>query len=469
MSRGPRQRSSTTTTLRRARVRAPVGPPPLTDPAPASVPAEVDFSVIVNGRERRTTIDPRVSLLDVLRDHLDLTEPKQGCHSGACGSCTILLDGRRINACLTLAVMHEGATITTIEGFAGGDPLRPLQTLSGAAPSPASRASTDPPRPFEYFTAKDEAEAIARAAAGARYIAGGTSLIDLMREDVERPGAIVDINRLALRDIGASSNLLSIGALARMSDVAAHPEVARRQPLIAQALLDGASPQLRNMATIGGNLLQRVRCPYFRATEAACNKRRPGSGCAAITGYHANHAIFGTSERCIATHPSDLAVALVALDARVCVRGPRGERFLPIDELYRLPGNTPHLEHTLEPGELIVAVDVPCRGTVHRACYLKVRDRDSDEFAVVSVAVDLDIADGVIRAARLAAGGVGTKPWRLHAAELAITGEQPAQSVWTRAGAIAVAGATPLPDNAHKVELLRRTIVRALASAAETC
>lgn len=323
-------------------------------------------------------------------------------------------------------------------------------------------------QPFVYAAARDEADAIARAAGGARYIAGGTTLIDLMREDVERPSAIVDINGLALRDITATRNLLSIGALARMSDVAAHPEVARRQPLIVDALLEGASPQLRNMATIGGNLLQRVRCPYFRATDAACNKRRPGSGCAAIGGFHANGAVFGTSEHCVATHPSDLAVALVALDARVRLRGPRGERFLPVDELYRLPEDTPHLEHTLEPAELIVGVDVPCRRPAHRGCYLKVRDRSSYEFAVVSVAVDLDIDDGLIRAARLAAGGVGTKPWRLRGAELAITGEQPGQSVWTRAGAIAIAGATPLAGNTYKVELLRRTVVRALQMATET-
>jgi xanthine dehydrogenase YagS FAD-binding subunit len=323
-------------------------------------------------------------------------------------------------------------------------------------------------QPFVFAAARDEADAIARAAAGARYIAGGTTLIDLMREGVERPSAIVDINGLALRDISASRNLLSIGALARMSDVAVHPEVARRQPLIVQALLEGASPQLRNMATVGGNVLQRVRCPYFRATDAACNKRQPGSGCAAIGGFHANQAIFGTSEHCIATHPSDLAVALVALDARVCVRGPRGERYIPLDDLYRLPEDTPHLEHTLEPAELIVSIDVPCRRPAHRGCYLKVRDRASYEFAVVSVAVDLDIEDGVIRAARLAAGGVGTKPWRLRGAELAITGEQPGHSVWTRAGAIAIAGATPLAGNTYKVELLRRTVVRALQMAAET-
>jgi xanthine dehydrogenase YagS FAD-binding subunit len=211
-----------------------------------------------------------------------------------------------------------------------------------------------------------------------------------------------------------------------------------------------------------------VRCPYFRTTDAACNKRRPGSGCAAIGGFHANHAIFGTSERCIAPHPSDLAVALVALDARVRLRGPRGERFLPLDELYRLPEDTPHLEHALEPAELIVAIDVPCRTAARHGRYLKVRDRASYEFAVVSVAVDLDIDDGVIRRARLAAGGVGTKPWRLRGAELAITGEQPGHSVWTRAAAIAIAGATPLPGNAYKVELLRRTVVRALETAAGT-
>jgi len=323
-------------------------------------------------------------------------------------------------------------------------------------------------QPFSYVAARDEADAIAQAAAGGRYIAGGTTLIDLMREEVEQPRQLIDINGLALREIQVTAKQLTIGALARMSDVAAHAEVARTQPLIVEALLEGASPQLRNMASIGGNLLQRVRCPYFRTLDAPCNKRTPGSGCAAIGGLNGGHAIFGTSEYCVATHPSDFAVALVALDATVRTRGPYRERSVPVEDLYRLPGDAPHLEHTLEQGELIVAIDVPFGAYAQRARYLKVRDRASYEFALVSAAVALDIDDGVIRAARIAAGGVGTKPWRLRAAETVLVGQRPGQIAWEHASAVAVAGAAPLSDNGYKVELLRRTIVRALQIVAET-
>ena len=201
-----------------------------------------------------------------------------------------------------------------------------------------------------------------------------------------------------------------------MADVAAHPDVQRLHPLVAESLIEGASPQLRNMASIGGNLLQRVRCPYFRMLDAPCNKRTPGSGCAAIDGLNAGHAILGTSDHCVATHPSDLAVVLVALDATMQVRrGARGERIFPVEELYRLPGDTPHLEHTLLPGELILEVRVPGGPYSRRARYLKVRDRASYEFTLVSAAAALDVSDGVIRQARLAVGGVGTRPWRLRA------------------------------------------------------
>ncbi len=213
-----------------------------------------------------------------------------------------------------------------------------------------------------------------------------------------------------------------LGALARMADVAADPATRQAQPLIVEALVEGASPQLRNMASIGGNLLQRVRCPYFRSLDAACNKRDPGSGCAAIDGVNGGHAILGTSDHCVATHPSDLAVALVALDGVVVLRGPDGERRLPVEDLYRLPGATPQLEHTLNPGELIVAVEVPHGAYAAGARYLKVRDRASYEFALVSVAAALEIEDGMIRAARLAAGGVATRPWRLRASEDALVG-----------------------------------------------
>jgi len=321
--------------------------------------------------------------------------------------------------------------------------------------------------PFSYQTVRTADEAIAAAAAGGRYLAGGTTLIDLMREEVERPERLIDINRLALRDVALDGDTLVIGALARMSDVAAHPVTARAQPLIVEALLEGASPQLRNMASIGGNLLQRTRCPYFRTLDAPCNKRTPGSGCSAIDGINAGHAILGTSEHCVATHPSDLAVALVALDGVVRVRGAKGERRFPVEDLFRLPGDTPHLEHTLEPGELILAVEVPPGAPAGRARYLKVRDRASYEFALTSAAVALHIDDGVIRAARIAAGGVGTKPWRMRASEAALAGQRPGRTAWEEAAARAVSGAKPLSGNGYKVELLRRTIVRALEMAGE--
>jgi xanthine dehydrogenase YagS FAD-binding subunit len=218
-------------------------------------------------------------------------------------------------------------------------------------------------RPFDFHKARDEHDALTAGAAGGRFIAGGTTLIDLMREEVEFPESLVDINDLPLREVTTEGGDLVIGALARMSDVADHPLTASLQPLIVEALIEGASPQLRNMASIGGNLMQRVRCPYFRMLDAACNKRTPGAGCAAMEGFNRGHAILGTSDACIAAHPSDLAVALVALDAVVRVRSTTGERTLPVEELYRLPGDSPHLEHTLQPGELIVDVRVPAPPT----------------------------------------------------------------------------------------------------------
>lgn len=321
--------------------------------------------------------------------------------------------------------------------------------------------------PFILEKAQSTEEAIAAAAAGARFIAGGTTLVDLMREEVERPERLVDINALPLADIRVEGDVLVLGALARMSDVAAHPDVQRIQPLIAESLIEGASPQLRNMATIGGNLLQRVRCPYFRMLDAPCNKHEPGSGCAAIDGLHAGHAILGTSNHCIATHPSDLAVALVALDATMRVRGPQGERSFAVDDLFRLPGDTPHLEHTLLPGELIMEVRVPAGDYSRRARYLKVRDRASYEFALVSVAAALSMEGRVIRQARLAAGGVGTRPWRLRPVEEALIGKAPDRQVFEAAAQLAVREARPLPHNHYKLELLPRTIVRALEMTGE--
>lgn len=322
-------------------------------------------------------------------------------------------------------------------------------------------------RPFILDKARSAEDAIAAAAAGARYIAGGTTLIDLMREEVERPERLIDINALPLGGVRVEGSDLVIGALARMAEVAAHPDVQRLQPLIAESLIEGASPQLRNMASMGGNLLQRNRCPYFRMLDAACNKRTPGSGCAAIEGLNAGHAIFGTSTHCIATHPSDVAVPLIALDATMRVRGPHGERSFPVEELFRLPGDTPHLEHTLQPGELIIDIRVAGAAYSRRARYLKVRDRASYEFALVSVAAALSVEQGVIQQARLAVGGVGTIPWRLRECETALVGLRPDRHSFEAAAKLATDGARPLRHNQFKLELLPRTIVRALEMAAE--
>jgi xanthine dehydrogenase YagS FAD-binding subunit len=321
--------------------------------------------------------------------------------------------------------------------------------------------------PFSLRRVETEREAIAAAAAGGRYIAGGTTLIDLMREEVERPETLVDINALPLRHIRADGDDLVLGALASMSAVAAHAETRRLQPLIAEALVEGASPQLRNMASVGGNLLQRCRCPYFRMLDAACNKREPGSGCSALDGFNSGHAILGISDHCAATHPSDLAVALVALDATMRVRGPAGERIFPVEDLFRLPETTPHLEHTLHPGELIVEIRVPHGPYARRARYLKVRDRSSYEFAVVATAAALDLEGGLIRDARIACGGVGTKPWRMRACERALLGETPDRATFELAAGLALDGTRPISGNHYKVDLLPRTIVRALEMAGE--
>lgn len=315
--------------------------------------------------------------------------------------------------------------------------------------------------PFTIAKVTSVEAAVAAASSGGRLIAGGTTLIDLMRDEVEQPQHLVDINALPLAHIRLDGSDLVIGALARMADIAAHSDVQRLYPLISESLIESASPQLRNMASIGGNLLQRVRCPYFRMLDASCNKRSPGSGCAARDGLNAGHAILGTSDHCVATHPSDVAVALVALDATMRVRGPKGERTFPIEQLFRLPGDTPHLEHTLLPGELIVEVRVPRGPDSRRARYLKVRDRASYEFALVSAATALDVADGVIRGARLAVGGVGTRPWRMRAVEAELIGKVPGRQVFEAAARSALEGARPLSGNHYKLELLPRTIVRA--------
>jgi xanthine dehydrogenase YagS FAD-binding subunit len=318
-------------------------------------------------------------------------------------------------------------------------------------------------RSFTYVKAPTEERAIdAALTASARYIAGGTTLVDLMRLDVENPRTLVDITALPLAGVEQGGDHVRIGALARNSDVAHHPIIASRFPALSQALLSGASPQLRNMATVGGNLLQRTRCSYFRDPSAACNKRSPGAGCSAWDGYNRAHAILGGGPSCIATHASDMCVALVALDAVVEARGPGGGRSISVGDFHLVPGDRPDIETVLRPGELVTHVVIPATPLAARSTYVKVRDRASYAFALVSAAVGLDIADDTIRAARVALGGVATKPWRSAEAEQILLGKTPSVEVYRAAAASAVREAAPRPHNAFKIELVQRTLVRAL-------
>ncbi len=321
--------------------------------------------------------------------------------------------------------------------------------------------------PFQYQRVKDAASAVQAVSPGSKFLAGGTNLIDLMKNGVETPAALIDINRVALAAIEPQPDGgLRLGALARNSDTANHPAVRERYPLLSQAILSGASPQLRNLATDGGNLLQRTRCPYFMDTGfPQCNKRAPGSGCGAIDGFHRTHAILGASERCIAVHPSDMCVALVALDATVRVRSRSGERRIPIGDFHRLPGDTPELDTNLKPEELILSIDLPPSRFADHSYYLKVRDRASYDFALVSVAAALELDGGTVRSARIALGGVAHKPWRAESAERLLIDQKAAAESFAAAAREAVAGARPLRDNAFKVELARRSVIRALAQA----
>lgn len=320
--------------------------------------------------------------------------------------------------------------------------------------------------PFAFTQAVDERSALAAGEQGGRYIAGGTTLVDLMRETVERPPIVIDINALPYRDIQLNPTGLRIGALVRMTDLAKDPRVRTQYPVISEALELSASAQLRNMASIGGNIMQRPRCLYFRDVTSACNRRRPGSGCPAIGGENRGHAVLGASDQCVATHPSDLSVALAALDAVVVARSRGGDRRIPMAQFFREPGNTPDQEHDLRPGELIVAVEVPSGPHTARSGYLKVRDRQSYEFALSSAAVALDIQGGVIRGARVAVGGIATVPWRLPEVERALVGRTAAQQLWSDAAQHAANGARPLSRNGFKVELVKRTVARQLATVA---
>ncbi len=322
---------------------------------------------------------------------------------------------------------------------------------------------------YGYSRAGSLAGAVEAAGqAGAKVIAGGTNLVDLLKYDVERPSALVDINGLpGLRDIaGTGAGGLRIGALVTNSAVAYDPAVEQRYPLLSRAILSGASAQLRNAATTGGNLLQRTRCYYFHDTATACNKRQPGAGCAAIGGVTRIHAVLGASAACIATHPSDMCVALAALEAVVHVEGPGGARAIPFGDFHRLPGDAPERDTTLRPGEIVTAVELPAEGYATHFTYLKLRDRLSYAFALVSVAVGMVVEDGRIARARVALGGVAHKPWRVAEAEASMEGEVPEEALFGRVAERLMQGATGQGQNDFKVPLAHKAIVRALQQAA---
>jgi xanthine dehydrogenase YagS FAD-binding subunit len=322
---------------------------------------------------------------------------------------------------------------------------------------------------FDYARATDIADAVRRitADANARFVAGGTNLVDLIREGVARPSRLIDITHLPLDRVeDTADGGLRIGALVRNSDLAWHPQIEARYPLLASALLAGASAQLRNMATTGGNLLQRTRCFYFYDTTTPCNKRDPGSGCSARDGVNRMHAILGASEHCIAVHPSDMCVALAALEARVLATGPDGERSVPFAEFHRLPGDRPEVDTTLRADEIITAVELPAKGFPGNYSYLKIRDRLSYAFALVSVAAALELDGGTIKEARLALGGVAHKPWRNRAAEDALAGAPATRESFARAADVLLGEARGYGHNDFKIDLARRAIVRALTQAA---
>jgi len=323
---------------------------------------------------------------------------------------------------------------------------------------------------FGYIRATDVASAVRQIAADpqAKFIAGGTNLIDLMKQDVERPARLIDISQLPLKAVEETEHGgVRIGALVPNSDLAYHPLIEQRYPMLSSAILAGASAQLRNMASTGGNLLQRTRCYYFYDIATPCNKREPGSGCSAIKGLNRMHAILGTSETCIATHPSDMCVALAALEARVHVTGPAGERAIAFADFHRLPGDTPQRDTNLNPDEIVTSVELPPRGFAKNYTYLKIRDRLSYAFALVSVAAGLELDGDLIKEARLALGGVAHKPWRNAAAESALRGERANEAAFAQAADLLLREAKGFEHNGFKIDLARRAIVRALTQAAQ--
>ena len=322
--------------------------------------------------------------------------------------------------------------------------------------------------PFQYERASDVSAALtAGARAGAQYLGGGTNLVDLMRETIERPETLVDVTGLSREIEETQGGGLGIGAGVKNTAVAADRRVRERFPLLAQAILAGASAQIRNMATVGGNLMQRTRCIYFYDDAARCNKRSPGDGCDARDGFNRNHAVLGASESCVATHPSDMCVALAALDAVVTVRGKNGSRDIPLIAFHRLPGDTPQVDTVLEPGELIIAVTVPLNGIAARSSYRKVRDRASYAFALVSVAAGLEMEGAMIKDVRIALGGVAHKPWRAERAEAALRGGPATEDAFRQAAEAELAAAQPLRDNAFKIELATRVIADTLGKLAK--
>lgn len=321
---------------------------------------------------------------------------------------------------------------------------------------------------FQRVAAADEAARALGARPGAMFLAGGTTLVDLMKVGVLTPDTVVSVRHLGMSNIDVSDGAIVVGANVTNSQLAWHPVVRDRYPVLSEAILSGATTQLRNMATVAGNIMQRTRCPYFRDVHASCNRRQPGSGCDALTGFDRGHAVLGTSEKCIATHPSDMCVALVILDAVVHTVQPNGTtRSIPFGEFHKAPGDTPHFEVALEHGELITHVVIPHLPAARRSHYLKVRDRASYEFALASAAVVLDLDGDTIRAARLGLGGIATKPWRSIEAEQNLSGRKATENTFREAAEIALAGAIAREHNHFKIELAKRTIVRAFTSARE--
>jgi xanthine dehydrogenase YagS FAD-binding subunit len=319
---------------------------------------------------------------------------------------------------------------------------------------------------FQQLTGVADAASAVAARPGAMFLAGGTTLVDLMKVDVLTPDTVVDVRHLGLSSIDVSDDAIAVGATVTNSQLAWHPVVRDRYPVLAEAILSGATTQIRNMATVAGNILQRTRCPYFRDVHASCNRRQPGSGCDAIDGFSRGHAVLGVSEHCIATHPSDMCVALAVLDAVLhTVRADGTARAIPFAEFHRAPGDTPHVEVALEHGELITHIVIPHLPAARRSHYLKVRDRASYEFALAAAAVVLDLEGDAIRAARLGLGGVATRPWRAIEAEQSLTGRKASDNTFREAAEIALAGAVAREHNHFKIELAKRTIVRAFVTA----